>query len=80
MERSDYDMHAAAAGGRKDMNGSRDRRLFAQRMFRYLKESCGEHLVEDVTVMVNIIFPTDRGTDNRTARQWLSEISTKPTT
>jgi hypothetical protein len=78
LERSDYDMRAPAAGGRKDENGSRDRKLFAQRMFRYLKDSCGEYLVEEVTVMLNIIFPTDRGTDDRTVRQWLSEILPSP--
>lgn len=76
LDRSDYDLHASAAGGRNDLNDSRDRKLFAQRMFRYLKGSCGEHLVKEVTVMLNIIFPTD--TDDRTAREWLSEASPRP--
>jgi hypothetical protein len=75
LDRSDYDMRAPAAGGRKDTNDSRDRKLFAQTLFRYLKESCGEHLVKEVTLMLNIIFPTY--TDDRLARQWLSEISPK---
>ena len=77
LDRSDYDMRAPAAGGRKNENDSRDRKLFAQRMFRYLKDSCGEHLVKEVTVMLNIIFPTY--TDDRLARKWLSEVSPKPT-
>jgi hypothetical protein len=77
LEKSDYPTKEAA-GGRNDVDASRDRKLFAQHMFRYLKDSCGEYLAEDVTVMLNIIFPTDRGTDERTARGWLSEISPKP--
>jgi hypothetical protein len=76
LEKSDYPTKEAA-GGRNDVNDSRDRKLFAQHMFRYLKDSCGEYLAEDVTVMLNIIFPTDKGTDERTARDWLSEISLK---
>lgn len=74
LDRSDYDMHAPAAGGRKDANDSRDRRLFSQRMFRYLKDSCGEPLVKEVTLMLNIIFP-GVVTDERLARQWLAEMS-----
>jgi hypothetical protein len=76
LDRSDYDMHAPPAGGRKDTNDSRDRKLFAQQMFRYLNDSCGEHLVKEVTVMLNIIFPTY--TDDRLAREWLSKVSAKP--
>jgi hypothetical protein len=76
LERSDYPAEQLA-GGRNDTNDSRDRKLFAQSMFRYLKDSCGEYLVEEVTVMINIIFPTVKGTDKRTARGWLSEISQK---
>jgi hypothetical protein len=66
------------AGGRNDLNGSRDRKVFAQHMFRYLKGVCGEYLVEEVTVMVNFIFPTDKSTDERTVREWLSAITPKP--
>lgn len=77
LDRSDYPTEQPA-GGRNDTNDSRDRKLFAQHMFRCLKDSCGEYLVEDVTVMLNIIFPTDMGTDVRTVREWLSEISPKP--
>jgi hypothetical protein len=76
LEKSDYPTDEAA-GGRNDVNNSRDRKLFAQHMFRYLKASCREYLAEDVTVMINIIFPTVKGTDERTAREWLSEISPK---
>jgi hypothetical protein len=83
-----------AAGGRNDVENSRDRKLFAQRMFRYLrqvilgssylaastapslKDPCGE-LVKEVTVMIDIIFPTAEGTEDRTVRQWLAEISPK---
>jgi hypothetical protein len=89
LERSDYPTEQPA-GGRNDTNDSRDRKLFAQSTFRYirqylaastvpsLKDPCGE-LVKEVTVMVNIIFPTDKSTDVRTVREWLSEISPKPT-
>jgi hypothetical protein len=64
------------AGGRNDVNDSRDRKLFAQHMFRYLKASCREYLDKEVTLMLNIIFP-DVVTDERTVREWLSEISPK---
>ena len=65
------------AGGRKDPNRSRDRKLFAQRLFRYLKNSCGEYLPTEVTKMLNIIFPLIKGTDERQVRKWLAEISPK---
>jgi hypothetical protein len=42
LERSDYDMHAGSAGGRNDIDQSRDRKMFARRMFRYLDGACGE--------------------------------------
>lgn len=74
LDQSDYDMYAAA-GGPKDQNGSRDRKLFAQKLFRYLRDSCGEELVTEVSVMLDIIYPTH--TDERQARRWLSEISPK---
>ena len=64
------------AGGRKDVNDSRDRKLFAQHMLRYLKASCGKPLAKEVTVMINIIFP-DVVTEPRLVREWLSEISPK---
>jgi hypothetical protein len=74
LDRSDYPTKQLA-GGRKDLNGSRDRKLFAQHLFRYLEASCGENLLDEVTVMLNIIFPTY--TDPRVVRDWLSEISPK---
>jgi hypothetical protein len=76
LHRSDYPTEEAV-GGRNNVNNSRDRKLFAQHMFRYLKASCREYLAEDVTVIINILFPTVKGTDERTARDWLSEISPK---
>jgi hypothetical protein len=75
LHRSDYPTDLPA-GGRNDLNDSRDRKLFAQHMFRYLKDSCGEYLVKEVTVMLNIIFPIY--TDVRLVRDWLAEISPKP--
>jgi hypothetical protein len=42
LDRSDYDMHAAPAGGRKDVNQSRDRKLFALRILRYFEIPCGQ--------------------------------------
>jgi hypothetical protein len=79
LERSVYPTDQPA-GGRNDTNDSRDRKLFAQRMLRYLRDSCGEHPVKEVTVLLNIIFPTDRSTDDRTVREWLAEMFPKPIT
>jgi hypothetical protein len=75
IDRSDYDMHAPTAGGRNAVDNSRDRKLFAQRMFRYLKDCCGEYLAKEVAGFINIIFPTTKATDERTVRAWLSEIT-----
>jgi hypothetical protein len=79
LDRSDYDMHAAiAVGGRSDINQSRDRKLFAQRLFRYLKNSCGEYLVAEVTLMLDIIYPNPQvAHDTSLVRRWLAEISPK---
>jgi hypothetical protein len=69
LDRSAYDMYTPA-GGRKDQNGSRDRKLFAHRMFRYLKESCGQYLPKEVAIMVDILFPGSEDIE-RTVRSWL---------
>jgi hypothetical protein len=75
LDRSAYDMHTPA-GGRKDQNDSRDRKLFALRMFRYLENSCGQYLSHEVTKMLNIVFPDDETKDDaRMVRIWLAEIS-----
>jgi len=77
LARSTYDLNAPPAGGRKDQKGSRDRKLFAQRMFRYLNDCCGEHLLVEVTGMLDIIYyPVEHS--ERLARLWLEEISPKP--
>jgi hypothetical protein len=70
LDRSAYDMYLPAAGGRKDQNGSRDHKLFAQRMFQYLQNSCGRHLASEVITMLHIVFP-DAEHDERTIRDWL---------
>lgn len=74
LDRSDYDMNGPLAGGRNDSNSSRDRKLFAQRMFRCLEGSCGEYLVKEVTVMLNIIYPIGEVTEERVVRKWLADI------
>jgi hypothetical protein len=75
LGQSAYDMRTPA-GGRKDQNDSRDRQLFALRMFRYLKDSCGEYLSPEVTKMLNIVFPDDETKDDaRMVRIWLAKIS-----
>lgn len=71
LDRSDYDMHSPAAGGRNDVNGSRDRRLFAQRLAQYLGETCGEPLIDQVAMMVDIVFETEVPTDPSLVRRWL---------
>jgi hypothetical protein len=79
LNRSDYPTDLPA-GGRKDQKASRDRKLFAQRMFRYLKGSCGEHLLTEVTMMLDIFFrrgSRDKPHDERLVREWLAEISPK---
>jgi hypothetical protein len=69
LDRSTYDMHGRLpAGGRK--KGSRDSKLFAQRMFRYLQNACGRHLASEVTKMLDIVF-SDVKHDGRTVRSWL---------
>jgi hypothetical protein len=69
LGRSAYDMYTNA-GGYKDQNGSRDRKLFAHRMFRYLKDSCGQYLPKEVAIMVDILFPGSEDIE-RTVRSWL---------
>ena len=77
LERSRYPTEQPA-GGRKDQNGSRDRKLFSQRMFRYLKAACGEALPTEIVTMLSIIFPDiEREDDDRQVRLWLAEISPK---
>ncbi|MCP3370768.1 hypothetical protein [Bradyrhizobium cajani] len=71
LDHSDYDMHAPAAGGRNDVHGSRNRRVFAQRLARYLREVCGEALIDQVAEMVDIVFATEAPTDPSLVRRWL---------
>jgi hypothetical protein len=69
LERGAYGMYEPA-GGRKDQNRSRDRKLFALRMVRYLEDSCGQRLVNEVAKMLDIVFPGVNH-DERTVRHWL---------
>jgi hypothetical protein len=69
LDRSDYPT-AQPAGGRKDPNNSRDRRLFTERMFKYVHMSCGQYLPKEVAVMVDILFPGPEDIE-RTVRSWL---------
>jgi hypothetical protein len=75
LDRSDYDMHGPVAGGRNNLNHSRDRKLFAQHFLRYLRECCGEYLVEQVAEMLDIVFESESPTDSSLVRRWRSEIS-----
>ena len=70
LDRSAYDMHRPA-GGRKDQDGSRDRKTFAQRMFRYLQNACGEPLPRQVNTMLDIVFPSAEPHNERLVREWL---------
>jgi hypothetical protein len=76
LDRSAYDMYTPA-GGRKDQNGSRDHKLFAKRMFRYLQNACGQHLASEVIKMLHIIFP-DADHEEPVVRSWLPKTP-KPT-
>jgi hypothetical protein len=58
------------AGGRKDQDGSRDRKAFAHRMFHYLHSTCGQYLPSGVATMVDIFFPGPEDTE-RQVRSWL---------
>jgi hypothetical protein len=69
LGRSAYDIRTRA-GGRKDQDGSRDRKAFAHRMFHYLHDTCGQYLPSGVATMVDIFFPGPDDTD-RQVRSWL---------
>jgi hypothetical protein len=69
LARSAYDMYTPA-GGRKDQNGSRDHKAFAQRMFRYLLNACEQPLTSEVTKMLHIVFP-DADHEESVVRSWL---------
>jgi hypothetical protein len=69
LGRSAYDIRTAA-GGRKDQDGSRDRKAFVHRMFHYLHNTCGQYLPKGVATMVDIFFPGLEDTD-RQVRSWL---------
>jgi hypothetical protein len=75
LNRSDYDMHAPAAGGRKDVNQSRDRKLFAQRMLRYFENTCGQQPppIKEVTMLLDVAFP-NVSNDERLVREWFDKI------
>jgi hypothetical protein len=73
LDRSDYDMLAPAVGGRKNQNGSRDRKLFALRMLRYFENTCGQPLTKEVAMLLDLVF-RDVSHDERLVRQWLDEI------
>jgi hypothetical protein len=75
LGQSAYDMRTPA-GGRKDQNDSRDRKLFATRMFRYLHNTCGQHLPKEVATMVDILFPGPEDTE-RQVRSWLPAKTTR---
>jgi hypothetical protein len=69
LAQSAYDIRTAA-GGRKDQDGSRDRKMFVHRMFRYLNIACGQFLPTEVATMVDILFPGPEDTQ-RQVRSWL---------
>jgi hypothetical protein len=69
LDRSDYPTDQPA-GGRKDQNGSQDHRLFAETMFRYLQNACGQHLASEVIKMLHIVFP-DAEHEESVIRSWL---------
>jgi hypothetical protein len=74
LDRSDFDMHAAPAGGRKDVNRSRDRKLFALRILRYFEITCGQPPpIKEVTTLLDVAFPNVTH-DERLVRQWFEEI------
>jgi hypothetical protein len=74
LNRSDYDMDAPAAGGRSDVNQSRDRKLFALRMLRYYEHNSGQvPSSKEVTTLLDIAFP-EIATDERLVRQWFDEV------
>jgi hypothetical protein len=76
LDRSDYDMYVPA-GGRKDQNDSRDRKLFALRMERYFEDSCGQPLHSQVAAMLDIVFP-NVSHDERLVRKWLAKPQSRP--
>jgi hypothetical protein len=70
LEQSAFDMRTSA-GGRKDQDGSsRNRKIFVQRMFQYLHNTCGQYLPKQVATMVDIFFPGLEDTE-RQVRSWL---------
>jgi hypothetical protein len=69
LGRSAFDIRSRA-GGRKDQDGSRDRKAFVHRMFHYLHATCGQHLPKHVATMVDIFFPGLEDTE-RQVRLWL---------
>lgn len=69
LHRSAYNPRTPA-GGRKDQAGSRNRRAFVYRIFKYVHNACGQYLPSDVATMVDIFFPGLEDTD-RQVRKWL---------
>jgi hypothetical protein len=69
LSRSAFDLRTRA-GGRKDQDGSRDRKAFVHRVFHYVHSTCGQYLPTDVATMVDIFFPGIEDTE-RQVRKWL---------